>query len=627
MKKTYFYGLMGALALLSASCSDVLNEQPRSNLTPDFFRTRQGIEGGLTAVYSHMRYFYGPVGNLYRGTVGTDECTWGNSQDGGGKDIDTYGTAITPQTPTLSDIWNRSFTYINTCNGIISIGQENHMAPSLLAEAKFFRAHDYFLLVQNYGGVPLDLGAGPLAFNTSPVRTSQRNSVPEVYAVILQDLEEAVTELPEMPRLTGSVTKTAARFFLSKAYLTYAWWLKRNSMHDPKGKSPETYYQQAYDVAMEAINNPGIFGLMETFYDVNLAANDRNKEIILYADHNEDPTFSESGNPTYTDTGSKEQGMKENRSNFAITCNFEQAAGGVVKDVIRRLATQDLGRPWTRVAPTSGALLNTFADKMYDSRYDGTFVTTYYANWNERGDADETKEGANNMTLRPGDVAWKFLDDDTELPNLTLVGDGYSLPDKPYAVWTPSTINRVRYPGLWKFGPDRADKAGAFNAPSTRPFPIAKFSELYFLAAEAAVQGAVTQPGFGARELVNVIRARAGKWRWDNNNHTEKQADYSAEMVTTTPVEITIDYILAERSRELFAEGGRWYDLVRTGKLKELAGKYYICEVTPAVEPVASEHTRNIQDHHYLRPIPQSQLDGMEVEQLDKDNYQNPGYN
>jgi len=631
MKTNFIYkictwvGIFGLL--LSASCSDVLEEQPRSSLTPDFFQTEAGIMGGLTAVYSHLRYYYGPISTLYRGTNGTDECTWGISQDGGGQAMDTYGTSITPNTGSVSDIWNRAFIYINTCNGIISIGAENGMPASLLAEAKFFRAHDYFLLVQTYGGVPLDLGSGELEFNTTPVRTAVRNSVQEVYAAIFKDFIEAISELPDAGRVTGAATKTAARFFLAKAYLTYGWWLERYSQSDPGGKSPAQYYQLAYDTSIEAIKNPAGFGLMGTFYDVNLAANDRNKEIILYADHNDNVTFSESGNATFTDTGGTDGGMKENRSNFAILCNFEQATGGVEGNIIRRVATQDLGRPWSRVAPTAGALLKTFANKTEDSRYDGTFQYTYYANFNLEEPGTASKQGANGLRIYPGDIAWLFLGDDTELNNLTLVGDGFYLPGKAYAVWTPSSINRTRYPSIWKFGPDRDNKtrSGPWNAPSTRPFPIAKFSEFYLIAAEAAVKGANAQGGYSARELVNVIRARAGVWRWDNNNRVAKVEDNSAAMIAATPASITIDYILAERSREFYAEGGRWYDLTRTGKLEEYASKYFICENSPQ-QVVATEHTRDIKPYHYLRPIPQSQLDRMIGTAEEKSAFQNPGY-
>ena len=66
---------------------------------------------------------------------------------------------------------------------------------------------------------------------------------------------------------------------------------------------------------------------------------------------------------------------------------------------------------------------------------------------------------------------------------------------------------------------DNGTGLGQPNATSTRPFKIAKFSELYFIAAEAAVKGAATVAGKSARELLNVIRARAGKWRFSNKNN------------------------------------------------------------------------------------------------------------
>ena len=41
-----------ALALfLTASCSDILDEQPRSSYDPTFFKTEKGVEGGVTSMY------------------------------------------------------------------------------------------------------------------------------------------------------------------------------------------------------------------------------------------------------------------------------------------------------------------------------------------------------------------------------------------------------------------------------------------------------------------------------------------------------------------------------------------------------------------------------------------------
>jgi len=59
--------------------------------------------------------------------------------------------------------------------------------------------------------------------------------------------------------------------------------------------------------------------------------------------------------------------------------------------------------------------------------------------------------------------------------------------------------------------------------------------------------------------LINVIRARAGKWRWKQPNIAQI-ADNSAAMKAATPATININYILAERSREYYGEGYRWLD-------------------------------------------------------------------
>ena len=96
-------------------------------------------------------------------------------------------------------------------------------------------------------------------------------------------------------------------------------------------------------------------------------------------------------------------------------------------------------------------------------------------------------------------------------------------------------------------------------------------------------------------------------------------------MIAATPATITVDYVLAERSREFYGEGVRWYDLVRTQTWGTIAHTYTICG------PNLGDHTpvavtRTIEKYHYLRPIPQSQLDGLEMTTEEKAAYQNPGY-
>lgn len=628
-----------ALALfLTASCSDILDEQPRSSYDPTFFKTEKGVEGGVTSMYAHLRYIYGQAYYYNSCLTGTDEATWGWSADGNFKDADLSGVGNLTATTCRSDaLWGTAFSNINTANGVIENGAEVGVNESLVSEARFFRAFDYFLLVQTFGGVPLDLGSGELKFNITPSRTSVRNTVPEVYTkAIFPDLLTAIENLPANPRVTGGVTKTVARLYLAKAYLTYAWWLKNPNniptypecqRTDPNGHDAAWYFQQAYDVAVTAIENPGPFGLQESFWMVNAGPNDRNMEILLYADHTQEDEYYNGGSLSYGGGGAP-----DNFAGWMMNWNYTDARSADNQAVINRIAEQCYGRPWTRMAPPLGVFTKTFADKVNDSRYDGTFTTVYRGNWSTAGQNWESVTNANGMKVKEREPIFSFVFQD--MNKIDYAGEGSksnlgagTLPGRADWVLGLDAVGRYVYPGLWKLGPYRTDNgsgAGQPNAGSTRPYNIAKFSELYLVAAEAAVEGAATQAGKSARDLVNVLRARAGRWTYSNAEYKEVDRDFSAEMTAATPATIDINYILDERSREFYGEGYRWFDLVRTQKWNEYADSYVICGGKGDHNP--QTYSRTIEAFHYLRPIPQGQLDGMEMTEEEKDAYQNPGY-
>ena len=628
-----------ALALfLTASCSDILDEQPRSSYDPTFFKTEKGVEGGVTSMYAHLRYIYGQAYYYNSCLTGTDEATWGWSADGNFKDADLSGVGNLTATTCRSDaLWGTAFSNINTANGVIENGAEVGVNESLVSEARFFRAFDYFLLVQTFGGVPLDLGSGELKFNITPSRTSVRNTVPEVYTkAIFPDLLTAIENLPANPRVTGGVTKTVARLYLAKAYLTYAWWLKNPNniptypecqRTDPDGHDAAWYFQQAYDVAVTAIENPGPFGLQESFWMVNAGPNDRNMEILLYADHTQEDEYYNGGSLSYGGGGAP-----DNFAGWMMNWNYTDARSADNQAVINRIAEQCYGRPWTRMAPPLGVFTKTFADKVNDSRYDGTFTTVYRGNWSTAGQNWESVTNADGMKVKEREPIFSFVFQDMD--KIDYAGEGSksnlgagTLPGRPDWVLGLDAVGRYVYPGLWKLGPYRTDNgsgAGQPNAGSTRPYNIAKFSELYLVAAEAAVEGAATQAGKSVRDLVNVLRARAGRWTYSNAEYKEVDRDFSAEMTAATPATIDINYILDERSREFYGEGYRWFDLVRTQKWNEYADSYVICGGKGDHNP--QTYSRTIEAFHYLRPIPQGQLDGMEMTEEEKDAYQNPGY-
>lgn len=642
--------------LLGSGCNKILDEEPRSIYTPEFFKTEKGLLGGITSQYAHLRFLYGQPYYYNALETGTDEYTYGQSADGNHRDMDLSGVGNLTGASSRSDVlWGVAFSNINTASGIIENAAAVGVSNALIAEARFFRAFDYFMLVQTFGGVPLDLGAGELKFNTTPSRKSVRNTVPEVYTkAVFPDLLTAINDLPVTGRVTGGATKTLARLYLAKAYLTYAWWLQNpnniptypaSPRTDPDGHDAAYYFQKAYDIATQAINEPGPFGLENTFYDVHVGGNDRNKEMLLYADHTQESEFY-NGSPI---TGFQSEIGNDGRNSavWFVTWNYTNIRSapnpdgtGAGVSSVQREAAQGLGRPYVRMAPPIGVFTNTFDEKTLDSRYDGTFSTVYRGNWPKGGTTNATLYNANDMPVTPGQPILSFLEYQAQavglvypsggsFPGKTSNGVGAGqMPGRADFVVAPNGISRLMFPGLWKMGTYRTDNAGGLgqpNAPLTRPFKIAKFSELYLIAAEAAVKGATTVAGKTARDLVNVLRARAGKWKFSNKDNAAFVADNSAAVTAATPATIDINYILAERSREFFGEGMRWFDLVRTQKWNELAGTYQICGTT-AGDHTPVTVTRTIQPFHYLRPIPQGQLDGMEATPEEKAAYQNPNY-
>lgn len=641
MKKILNIALAASLLFLGCACNKVLDEQkPRTFYEPTFFKTEAGVQGGLTSLYRSLRLIYGLGYYFNINETGTDEYTYGWSADSNFKDADLSGAgSLTPSSSRSRDLWEMAFKTINTANGIIENAEEAKLNIQYIAEAKFFRGFYYFQLVQTFGGVPLDLGSGSLKFNNKPVRVSVRNTVPDVYAAIFKDLEDAVKDLPDSPRKTGTATKAAARLVLAKAYLTYGWWLKNPksipTYPDCTRNSGEaaTYFQKAYDTALAGIAEPGPFALQETFRDVSLGSNDRNSEILLYADHtDQSELFNESsfgwsnGNPP------------ENFAGWMTIWNYcgdmkINTNDGKEINPVQREAIQALGRPWTRMAPTVEALLK-FTDAR-DSRADGTFTIVYRGNWQKGSSQAPYCIGANGLQINQNEPVLSFLFNATNDASISyakgnaLVGAGVKAGRADF-VYDINMINRHVYPALWKLGPYRTDNGSGLGSPngaSTRPFNILKFSEFYFVAAEAAVMGATGAKS--AKDLLAVIVKRAGKWTYSNAADAPVSADNGDALVADMPATIDINYILDERMREYFGDGFRWLDLVRTQTWAERAGSYTIGDDYYKADDPATHvrsHTRTIEDYMYLRPIPQNQINGLVMDEADKAAYQNPGY-
>ncbi|MBQ2130680.1 MAG: RagB/SusD family nutrient uptake outer membrane protein, partial [Prevotella sp.] len=331
-------------------------------------------------------------------------------------------------------------------------------------------------------------------------------------------------------------------------------------------------------------------------------------------------------------------GSPDNFAYWMTTWNYTEmkakAASGAEINPVQREAVQDLGRPWTRMAPIADNFMTggvwEDAVKAIDSRYDATFTLRYHTNWHKAGVNEPFVYGANGMQVRPNEVYFSWVPESEDSKINYTGADGKlgfgEIAGRPDFVVAVNHISRKKYPINWKIGIYRTDNAGGLgskvNGGSPRPWNVAKFSEFYLLGAEAAVK---LNKNAEARNLVNVLRARAGKQTFSQNDNVAVSVDNTDAMLAATPATITIDYILDERSREYWGEGYRWYDLVRTQKWTERASTYRIAG-SDYVDKDLQTFKRVIPAGYYLRPIPQGQLDGMKMDENAKKEYQNPAY-
>ena len=586
--------------MVTSSCEDRLEEQPRAVLTPDYFSTAAGLRSGVTAAYARFRYFYANEGGMNMTVYGTDEYT--HAQQTTNPPLNVYDDQLNPSLGDLGAAWNNAYPAINTCNGIIELGAEAddlevEERNALIAEAKFIRAQWYFVLVQFFGGVTLDLGSGPLQFNTSTENLASRATLTETYDAIINDLESITDggddDLPDArPVDPGRAWKASALHLLSKVYLTRAW----------SEAAEAEDFQRAYDLATELIDNKGTYGvdLLPDFAQVHEQGNEWSSEVLWQVNWIDDVTFNNNaafGGPAY-----------QNKSSFFFNPFYEQNTPGVARDV-------EYGRVWVRYCPTSYTTNIAFADKINDTRYNKSFRTVWYVN-------DPTRNNPKGLEL--GDTAiWMvpdYLADEVEptindrryvvfTPTESTDPDVYFGTETGYSDYDGYNDQNKYYPALLKFLSTQPREGDDPNVTSVRPFIVYRLAETYLIAAEAALQlGNATE----AANLINVIRTRAAAPGAEAVMTSNTLADLQSE---------GIDYILDERTRELVGEQMRWFDLVRTDKLIERVNEYNDYPARPdAVIP-------NPQPFHTLRPIPQGQIDAAVDPTAENELYrQNPGY-
>ncbi|GAC1478673.1 MAG: RagB/SusD family nutrient uptake outer membrane protein [Gemmatimonadaceae bacterium] len=593
--------LCGLAAVLSGCVN--LDEKLITGVSSEYYSTPDGLNSALIASYSQLRSFYGREQLISLTQAGTDTWMAADQSGSNNKDFDNYGGGLNSSVAPLQNTWNPAYVMINTLNAALDRGPTaTGITPStktrLLGEARFLRAFEYFNLVQTFGDVTLTLRE-----NKGVVVQAVRAPAADVYTAILTDLDSAVAMLPPgTPTEIGRASRGAALTLRSKVYLTRAY----------QSFSPDKQadFQRALADA-KAVIASGAYALDPVFanlwcaprtadpnrtgYCENAGYNPNNREFIFTVQFSYDLTHYGADN-------------EYNYLHLVYLSQYDN--NGVWVGTPRDLNN---GRPFRRLMPTQYelSLWNRWvgvpgASDILDTRFDGSFQTVWIATQGgARNPAGVCPACTSNGVINVGDTA-AFMAD-YQIPDairqsrayqtLTMCPAGQADPtvycnDRNNA--NDGYYNWQRYPTLKKFQDNRRANLTAQEGGKVQV--IFRLAEVYLLAAEADVGLGNTAE---AAQFVNVLRFRAA-------SPTHK-ADNDA-----TPAQMTLDFIMDERERELAGEFNRWYDLVRPG------AQFFVDRVRKY-----NPHAANVALRHALRPIPQSQIDAVTVGPKYP---QNPGY-
>jgi hypothetical protein len=613
MKKKIRYSLLvmalGSWALVNHSCS-LEEENPGGFTMETVASTADGYQALINQCYFAMeRYFYGTDSWMSLTEGGTDLWTYIANQSTSYTQWFWYFAGAAPNTTYTSNWWNGAYDGIGSCNTAISLA---HLAPFAteeernyaIAQARFLRAIYYFNAVEQFGGVTVILEP-PKSIDYAPSRTAPLS----IYEnIIIPDLQFAFQWLKVGDdNTTTEPTKKAALGFLAKACLQTVEYDETKSWAD----EALTYANMLIDDAESGGTLYNAY-MYPTFDEVFAESNNwANKEALWkhrwYA--GSDGHGSSNGN------------YRLNRNNEYFSCKVTNF--GAIRD------NQDLRLTWGGGVPTgyfmpTQHLLQVFVQSngTLDPRFYKSFQTSWNANIDYTWDAGtvnkyDRDQSVLGQKVLKGERAIRFImPEDSDYTTLSanklnqkyLVVDyadiyndaaknvrmtyAYQHPTGAYTSdGTAENLFRYFYPSLSKHNSSRyyvADAAKMRNGNLNATFMM-RMAEGYLIAAEADLY---VNGGTSTMKYLKKVRDRAG-----------------ALPLTGTP---TIQLILDERARELCGEYCRFYDLKRTGMLKDAT---YLQSTHPDLATFFNRNTRS--SHSFFLPF---------CPEGGGTYYQNPGY-
>ena len=443
----------------------------------------------------------------------------------------------------VSFLWQNLYSIINSANIIINT---EGVEPAYKAEAEFFRAYSYNLLVTLWGNVPLITES-----KAEPRTDFTRNAVSEIDAVITADLNDAIANLPEVDETAtqSRINKDCARILAGEAF---------NRM----GK-----YSEA-EAAVSATINSGKYQLIEKRYGNYLSeTGDYYSDMFRWGNQR------------------RKQGNTEGIWVFQMEYNRD-VTGGTIDNPQQR-------RNWVAAFHKINGMVN--ADSI-GGRGNGRLRLSNYVKYAiyQEGDIRNSNNNIRRILYynKPGFSADIYVKDGFRVDEGTAGAEKISVKTGDRAYWTVKDTLNVMYPHTTKWG--GYDPTDDFGYALVKDWPIMRLADAYLLRAEARIR---QNNMSGAAEDINVLRDRAFK------AYREETGNATAGAVTAA--DMNMDFLLDERIRELVGEENRRYTLCRTGKLAErvqmMMSKY--AESTPSKAITGFDANK-----HCLLPIPLSEI-------------------
>jgi hypothetical protein len=655
MKKIVYILLAASSLMLSTtSCADFLEEDNKVGETADLsYASSSGIQGLVSSCYSFARGWYGKEAGLGLSEMGTDLFYYG--YDNKQKSLNSYNIAAqsldgnSADNACLDHYWELFFSAVDVCNNALYYIPQNKVISETLhsqymGEAYFLRAFYYLHMVNIWGPIPYN--SEPItAIVTDPTRVSEE----VIYSNILSDLDNSIAAFEAANykvKTDGRANYWAARALKARTLLYAASWLGKNSITTNKNYSGKDLYALAQAEA-EAVIGSGVASFYTNYADTWSMANEditKNKESIWGVSYSPDIATTancipyrykkdSSGNKLeynslITRTGYTRGGSAMLLMFVSMWNNGATDLGGDGKEVFVRVGTtttshfvkntvtgtsvdvsstySPYGRGFTRYLPslylwnlleehratdqrTAATLLDAYtiapglegSSTKYKSMKD---TAIYYCHLDGNSAEGKAKQAwAKNryriQFMSGGDIpVYTSSDPATAKPTeaAKVTSDVYG--DGRYNSYKISGL--CSYPGIKKFLDNVYDPNYPTWDISSRDAVVLRLAEMYLIKAECQLN---TANGTAAMETINAlrqVRAISGK-----NNSLSGAA--------------TIETVLQERAIELCGEQQRWFDLKRTHTLVDHVKKYN------------AQGAGQVKENHYLRPIPQSQIDAV----------------